>query len=170
MDSSSGIKQLIETLLKHMQISVESVEVSESDGRERFLIKTPDSHLLIGAKGANLFALNHIVKKMAAPKGEPKGSPEGVSKENSRAREREKQFFIDVNGYQEAAVENIKAVARIMGERARSFKTSVELEPMSSYERMVVHSFFQETKDLKTESVGDGERRRVVIKYVETNN
>ena len=168
--TSSGIKQLIETLLKHMRISFESVEVSEADGRERFLIKTPESHLLIGAKGANLFALNHIVKKMTTPAGERKGSPMRISEEEVRANKHEKQFFVDVNGYQEAAVENIKTMARVMGERARSFKTNVELEPMSSYERMVVHSFFQETKDLKTESVGDGERRRVVIKYVETNN
>ena len=79
----------------------------------------------------------------------------------------EKAFFVDVNGYQEATLENIKNVAKIMGDRARSFKTNVELDPMSSYERMVIHSFFQDAKDVKTESVGEGERRRVVIKYVE---
>lgn|SRR3989338_1196017 len=161
--NSDDIKQLIETLLKHMQIPFEGVLIDESDGRERFSVKTSDSHILIGAKGAHLLAFNHLVKKIVAAKG----SPERISEKEIRAGEREKTFFIDVNGYQEAAVEGIKNVAKIMGERARSFKTNVELEPMSSYERMVVHSFFQEAKDLKTESVGDGERRRVVIKYVE---
>ena len=158
--TTEDIKQLIETMLKHMQIAYESVEVGDSDGRERFAVKTSDSHLLIGAKGGNLSAFNHLVKKIVASK-----TP--AEKVKAEGDEREKSFFIDVNGYQELALENIKNVAKIMGDRARSFKTSVELEPMSSYERMVVHSFFQDTKDIKTESVGDGEQRRVVIKYVE---
>ncbi len=161
MDSNQ-IKELIETLLKHMEIVCEGIEVDDSDGRERFSIKTPDSHKLIGAKGAHLLAFNHLVKKIVASKGERTrpGEASGAAPE--------KTFFIDVNGYQEAAVENIKNVARVMGDRARSFKTNVELEPMSSYERMVIHAFFQEAKDLKTESVGEGDKRRVVIKYVET--
>lgn len=151
--TTDGIKQLIADLLRHMRIACDAIETAEADGRERFSVRTPDSHLLIGAKGAHLLAFNHVVKKMAAAKGE-----------------REKSFFIDVNGYQEAANETIKNVARVMGERARSFRTNVELEPMSSYERMVVHSFLQDAQDLKTESVGEGERRRVVIKYVEPQN
>ncbi len=176
--TTEEIKQLIAGLLKHMQVSMESIEVESSDGRERFSIKTPDSHMLIGTKGAHLLALNHLVKRMVSAKGIAKRVPKGDSVETappdrvsgrrlSGESERERTFFIDVNGYQEAAALNIKNMAKIMGERARSLKTNVELEPMSSYERMVVHSFFQEFPDLKTESVGEGERRRVVIKYVE---
>lgn len=158
MDSSQ-IKQLIADLLTHMQIAVQSIDVSEADGRERFSVSTPDSHILIGTKGAHLSALNHLVKKMVAAKSE-RGRLTGAS-----GAAQDKTFFVDVNGYQEAAMENIKNVAKIMGDRARSFKTSVELDPMSSYERMVIHSFFQDAKDVKTESVGEGEKRRVVIKY-----
>ncbi|KKW10963.1 MAG: Jag protein [Parcubacteria group bacterium GW2011_GWA2_49_9] len=161
---SEHIKQLIEGLLKHMQVSVQSIDVSESDGRQRFSVVTPDSHILIGTKGAHLSALNHLIKKMVATKENAKKDP-SASPLSSGEGEREKTFFVDVNGYQEAALESVKNVAKIMGDRARSFKTSVELDPMSSYERMVIHSFFQDAKDVKTESVGEGERRRVVIKY-----
>lgn len=163
---SEHIKQLIKELLEHMQISVQSIELSESDGRERFSVVTPDSHILIGTKGAHLSALNHLIKKMVSAKDTTKRTPSTTAV--SAEREREHTFFVDVNGYQEAALENIKNVAKIMGDRARSFKTNVELDPMSSYERMVIHSFFQDAKDVKTESVGEGEKRRVVIKYVET--
>lgn len=154
---SNDIKELIETLLRHMQVGVESVEIAAADGRRCFSIKTPDSHMLIGAKGAHLFALNHLVKRIVSAKS--------AARRGAQGEDEEQVFFIDVNGYQEAAMENIKTVAKIMGERARSFKTNVELEPMSSYERMVIHSYFQEFPDLTTESVGEGERRRVVIKY-----
>ncbi len=164
--TSDEIKQLIETLLKHMHVACEGIEVQESDGRDRFEVKTPDSHMLIGAKGANLLALNHLVKKIVSTK---RATLKGEVKEGTvtEAGDSERTFFVDVNGYQEAATQNIKNVAKIMGDRARSFKSSVELEPMSSYERMIVHSYFQEAKDLKTESVGEGDRRRVVIKFVE---
>lgn len=150
--TSDEIKKIIHEMLERLSIAVERLEVSvDADGRERFSIQTPDSHLLIGPKGAHLFALNHLVKKIVG--------------KDSKDAAAERQFHIDVNDYQAAATANLKNLAAIMGGRARSFKTNMELPPMSSYERMVVHSFFQDAQDLKTESVGDGERRRVVIKY-----
>lgn len=146
--TSDDIKKCVSELLLRMNIAVESIDAISDGERTRFSLKSGDSHLLIGAKGANLFALNHIVRKIAA-----KGGEQTLS------------FSIDVNDYQESAAVNLKNLAKIMGERARSFKSTVELEPMSSYERMLVHSFFEGSEDLKTESIGDGEMRRVMIKY-----
>ena len=160
--NQNDITQLISDLLRHMGITNEGIEVSTVDGRMRFAVRTSDSHLLIGAKGANLLAFNHVVKKIVTVKNgvaatktaaEEKTHPDGLS------------FFVDVNGYQEAALGTLKNLAKVMGERARSLKASIELEPMSAYERMIVHSFFQDASDLQTASTGDGERRRVVIKY-----
>ncbi len=142
------IKKLIEEMLSAMNIKADAVSVGEIDGRQCFSVKSPDSSLLIGSKGSHLFAFNHLIKKISAKRGAE-----------------DLEFSIDVNEYQKAAKENLLQVAKVMGERARSFKTNMELEPMSSYERMIIHSHFQDAKDLKTESVGDGERRRVVIKY-----
>lgn len=147
--TSDEIKAIIVEFLHQMAFAVDSVEVRTEGDREIFSIKSPDSHLLIGTKGAHLFALSHLIKKIVGKK------------------DREKLFMIDVNNYQSSAIDGLKDVAKIMGERARSLKTSVELDPMSSYERMIIHSFFQDVKDIKTESVGEGERRRVVIKYAE---
>lgn len=166
--NTDAIKKLIEDLLRHMQIAVQSIEISDCDGRTRFAISTSDSHLIIGAKGANLSAFNHLVKKIASAKNAPRGMvSEASSVTSPTSGEHSPTFFVDVNGYQETALINVKNIAKVMGDRARSFKTSVELEPMSSYERMIIHAFFQETKDLTTESVGEGEKRRVVIRYVE---
>lgn len=148
--TTEEIKKFIEELLAKMSVAVERVDVAESGGRTRFAIRSGDSQILIGAKGAHLFALNHLVKKVA-----------------SKGGDREQPFYVDVNDYHAASLENLQNLAAIMGGRARSFKTDIELEPMSSYERMIVHSFFQDAPDLKTESVGEGEKRRVVIKYVE---
>lgn len=147
MDSNQ-IKTFLEELLRRMNIVVERIEVAEGDDACRFAVTAGDSSLLIGPRGAHLFALNHIVRKIASKGGAP-----------------ERDISVDINGYQEAAATHLKNMAKVMGERARSFKVSVTLDPMSSYERMIVHSFFQDAPDLATESVGEGEQRRVVIKY-----
>ena len=147
MDSSE-LKTHLEELLRRMNIAVERIEVAEAEDACRFSVTAGDSSLLIGPRGAHLFALNHIVRKIASKGGAP-----------------ERAISVDINGYQAAAATHLKDMAKIMGERARSFKVSVTLDPMSSYERMIIHSFFQDVSDLTTESVGEGEQRRVVIKY-----
>ena len=40
------------------------------------------------------------------------------------------------------------------------------MDPMSPYERMIVHSIFSEDPQIKTGSVGEGRERRVVIEYI----
>ena len=45
-------------------------------------------------------------------------------------------------------------------ERSRK---SVTLEPMQAYERKIIHSVLQDSKTVKTESIGEEPRRRVVI-------
>jgi predicted RNA-binding protein Jag len=44
------------------------------------------------------------------------------------------------------------------------------MDPMSSYERMIVHAEFSESSDIATESIGAGKERRVVIRFSETNS
>ena len=147
------IKSTIEEMLRLMSVNFDSIEFTEDESMasSKFMIKTADSSLLIGIRGANLQALNHVVKKIVS----------------SDEEEDSQRFFIDVNGYQERLEEELRNKARVMSERARSFKVDIELEPMSSYERMVVHSSLQDLPDIKTESRGVGRERRVVIKYVE---
>jgi spoIIIJ-associated protein len=145
-------KTIIETLLKHMGLGFDSVEQDDlpESKHTRFTIRTEESALLIGAKGENLGAFNYVAKRIVS-----KASPDNLPV----------KFFIDVNGYHDKALEAIKAKAKIMSERARSFKADIELEPMSSYDRMLIHSYLEGAPDIKTESKGDGAERRVVIKY-----
>jgi spoIIIJ-associated protein len=153
MKDIQKIKILIEELLKLMKVSFDSIDLMENEGSTpKFVVKTPDSAILIGVKGANLFAFNHVVKKI-------------LSKGNED--ETETKFFIDVNNYQQKSEEELKNKAKVMSDRARSFKVDIEMDPMSSYERMIVHSSLQGIPDIKTESKGEGKMRRVVIKYVE---
>jgi len=113
-----------------------------------YMIETKDSPLLIGNRGETLHALNNIIKRIA--------EKEGV----------EDSFSIDVNNYQKIRNDDIKAKARMLAERAKQFEVDVDMDPMSSYERMIVHAALAEDGKIKTESTGFGRDRKVVIKYV----
>lgn len=149
---SPEIKQLIEDMLRAMNVSFESVVFEEGNEKDlaSFLIKTNDSGALIGTHGAHLSAFNHVIKRIAAKRFGEEGA----------------RFFVDVNSYQEKSIEELKTKIKIFADRAKSFGVNVELPPMSAYERMLVHSFLSGDPELKTESEGEGKNRRVIIKYI----
>lgn len=154
MEQQEHIINTLKTLLTHLEVAINDVTV-ESDERTksfRFLVSTPDSSILIGEHGARLLALNHLMKRMVE-RNTKEGEPIA--------------FFVDVNDYQKKRIDEIRAKANMLAERARYFKSSVEMDPMSSYERMIVHAEFTETPDISTDSTGFGKERRVIIRYTE---
>lgn len=156
---AEDIKKIIEETLKKLTTTFEEVEIKkEDDGSYVFSIKTNDVDFLVGKDGTSLLSLNHLIKRM-------------VDQELSKTKSEELfSFIVDVNGYQQRKIDDLKNKVKLMVERARFFKSSVELEPMSSYERMVVHTFLKTLPDIKTESIGVGSERRVVVKYTEPSS
>lgn len=149
-------KEIIENIFKYMSSSITKCEFKEEDGTSWFLVETPDSGFMIGKDGETLRSLNYLVQKM--------------SEKGQDDNEERKGFFIDINGYQKKRFENLKNIAHMMAERARYFKSNIEIDPMPSYERRIIHLFLEKNKDIKTESEGFGKDRRVVIKYIGENN
>ncbi len=147
----SNIKKTVEEILTLMNVSYEAVEIVGLDGVEAptFVIRTTESGILIGKNGEHFSALKHVIKRIVQQKS-------GIE---------DLKFNLDINDYQARILADLRNKIKIMGDRAISFKVDIELEPMSSYERMVVHSYFSENQELKTESVGEGARRRVIIRY-----
>ena len=76
------------------------------------------------------------------------------------------RIFVDINGYQKKQFDALRATAHMMAERARYFKSSISIDPMSAFERRIVHMFLQDQNDLQTESEGVGSDRHVVIRYI----
>ncbi len=150
------IKSIIEDIFKHTLCTISKCEFSNEDGMIWCMIETPDSRLMIGREGETLRSLNHIVKKM-------------VEKKKEEDEEYNERIFIDINGYQKNRFENLRNIAHMMAERAKYFKSNIELDPMPAFERRIIHMFLENTKDIKTESSGYGPTRKVVIKYKEEN-
>ena len=73
-----------------------------------------------------------------------------------------------MNNYQKIETTNC-AQKRAYAERAKAFQSDVEMDSMSSYERMVVHAAPADDPNIKTESKGTGRERKVVVKYVQND-
>jgi len=150
------IKEAIEQIFKHTSCSISKLDFADENGMLWCMIETPDSNFIIGRDGDTLRSLNHLVQKI-------------IEKDTIQTEERGPSVFIDVNGYQKKRFENLKNIAHMMAERARYFKSNIEIDPMPAYERKIVHMFLEGSKDIKTESEGYGSTRRVVIKYIDSS-
>ncbi|MDO8492900.1 MAG: R3H domain-containing nucleic acid-binding protein [bacterium] len=150
------LKKELEVILNLIPANFSEVRIEAVDGGTLLNVESSDSSILIGREGETLMAINHLFRRMQEKKNA--ATPHSVA--------------VDVNGYRKKSEERIRGTARMLGERAVMFKHEVEMEPMGAYERRIVHSVFQDHPNIVTESQGEKNYRRVVIKYVEckTNN
>ena len=154
MNKEKNTKKLIEDILSSMGVRYDIVEEADDPITQKklFIIKSPESGLLIGDRGETFQALSHLIRRIA-----------------SKGLEEMADFSIDVNDYRASMVEKLKIKAGMLANRARDMKTNVEMEPMTSYERLIIHGALSGQPNIKTESVGEGKDRRLIIKYVETS-
>lgn len=143
------IQALVTEFLSALGVELSAIEVSDG-ARTVVKVTSPQSEALIGPKGEHLRALNHLARKIAETRAGGDVS-----------------FVIDVDGHLENELERIRGNARMLAQRARLFKHEVELDPMTAYERLVIHELFAEDPEIQTESRGEGKFRHIVLKYVE---
>lgn len=149
------VKKIIEEATKNIttmmgfncQISIDEVEDENGVNTVCNVSTESDSNFLIGQNGDNLQALQHLVRLIV----------------RKQSDERTK-FTIDVNSYKKEKNDSIVYLAKDMAEKAVSDRKAVVLRPMSAYERRLVHMELSENKDVITESMGEGEERKIVIK------
>ena len=149
------IKKTISDLIEKIGFSCE-IEVFEEQNQENAEknlicnIKTKESSFLIGQYGINLQSLQHICRILIKQKVEQKIN-----------------FVLDVNSYRQEKNSSIVRLAVEMAEQAIRERRTMLLRPMSPYERRIVHLELSKNNQVKTESVGEGENRKVVIKPAE---
>jgi spoIIIJ-associated protein len=142
-------KEVLETLLRGMgirsQIEVHREPVEQ--GPDFVLdIVGADLGILIGRRGETLRDLEYLARLIVA------------SKTHSNTR-----FAVDVEGYRARRERVLRELAKRMAERVRQNKQPITLEAMPPHERRIVHLTLQESPYVKTQSIGEGDRRRVMI-------
>jgi len=122
-------------------------EIKNNNGKVEVIIDSDDSSHLIGYKGRTIEALQSTINSILQKDTE----------ENAKV-------FVEVNGYKKKKEETLKRLANKMADNVVRFKKIIKLEPMSAYERMIIHTELANRKDVMTESIGVEPRRRVIIK------
>lgn len=159
-DLSTTLKETAEELLGVMgfdgQVKIEGARESLTVS-----IITPEGGALIGQGGANLAALQHLLRLMVSKKMRIDDTAE-----NENFLPENKNFTLDVNNYRQDRIETLKDfILDKAGQAARERRT-IPLSPMSSYERRIVHMTLKDNPNILCQSEGEGEERHIVIKPV----
>jgi len=149
MDKIEMIKKTIKELLATINFEGQIVVDDLSPDNILVNIETDQAGFLIGQAGANLDALQHLTRVLVSKKSE-----ESIP------------FILDVNHYRKSRIELLKDLAGNMAKQALLEKVSLTLQPMSAYERRVIHMALTNQSEIKTESIGQEPERRIVIKPI----
>ncbi|HPX94092.1 MAG TPA: R3H domain-containing nucleic acid-binding protein [Candidatus Moranbacteria bacterium] len=145
----STIKETVEEILEKMGFSA-SVAISqekEDSGIICDITTEKDSNFLIGQHGSNLQAIQHIARLIIRKRIEEKT-----------------RFILDVNSYRQQKNQSIIEQALSAAEEAIAQHRAIVMKPMSTYERRIVHLELSKNPKITTESTGEGEERKVIVK------
>ncbi|MCB9432324.1 MAG: Jag N-terminal domain-containing protein [Ardenticatenaceae bacterium] len=145
----SIITQLL-TMMDFSDVTV-SAKLSEEDDLtgERIdvvQVEGQDLGVLIGSRGETLDSLQYVARLMVSHK----------------LRERA-NFVVDVQQYRERRQLALTRMAERMAQKAIQRNKPVILEPMPAHERRIIHMVLRNSDKVYTNSVGEGDRRRVKI-------
>lgn len=135
----------VENFLNKISSNIEYT-VKNENGLVYVNIKGEDSTRLIGYRGEALNALQTLLTTVA-----------------SKNREESVKVILDIGNYKDARKKTLEELARKVEKTVKKTGKSVTLEPMNAYERKILHTELQDSEFVKTYSVGEGDRRRVVI-------
>ncbi|KKP97326.1 MAG: R3H domain protein [Candidatus Moranbacteria bacterium GW2011_GWE1_36_7] len=148
-EKTTIIQQTIEELIQKMGFTG-SVTISKDENDDSItcdIVTDSDSNFLIGQHGINLQALQHLARLIVR-----KHIPEKI------------RFTLDINNYRKQKNQSIIQQALQFAEEALSQGRGVIMPPMSTYERRLVHMELSKNSAIKTESIGEGESRKIVVK------
>ena len=140
------VSELIDYFLGAMGVVADTYIREDDEGVMTFEIDGPDAGLLIGRRGETLQALQFIVRMVT-----------------NRQLGRKAHVVIDIEDYRERRVQMLRRLARRTAGRVGSSGREYTLEPMSPAERRIIHMSLAGHDEVRTESEGEGNQRRVVI-------
>lgn len=141
------VKQLISNM--EIQANVEMTSASGND--KKISITGENAGVLIGHHGETLDALQYLVNLVAN------------RKENEEDDRDYAKITVDIENYRQKRMVTLEALAQRMAAKVLKYKKSVTLEPMTPYERRIIHSTIQKIEGVSTNSIGSDSNRRVVI-------
>ena len=149
VDVGGMAKGILENLLDMTGITASVTLGMEGDGDQAAIaldIEGEDLGILIGRRGETLSSLQYLVNLII-----------------SRHLKSRVGVMVDVEGYRQRRYESLRLLARRMADQVRSTGRSVTLESMPASERRIVHIELRDNPYVITQSIGQGEGRKIAI-------
>jgi spoIIIJ-associated protein len=134
-------KDLLDTMLGFLGFVVQIEETTNEGGNATLQIYTEESRRLIGRNGETLEAIQFLLNRLLQAKD----------------KDAEK-VIVDCEHYRSMREDRIVQRVRELADRVRITGRSLQLEPMNSYERRLVHNAFKDDPDVATWSPSDSAR------------
>jgi spoIIIJ-associated protein len=146
-DESAVAKEILETLVRGMGFDAR-VEARAADEPGAFVlnIEGNDLGVLIGRRGETLHDLEFITRLLVQQRAK------GMVK-----------LSVDVENYRGRRERQLRELGLRMAERVQASKQPITLEAMPPNERRIVHLALRDHATVTTQSIGEGEHRRVMI-------
>lgn len=152
MDTKELIEKKMNKIFQYIgikpELSVEEIEENNFNVN----ISGNDLNFLIGFRGQSLDGLQGILKLM-------------IYKETQI----QPLITLDINEYKNRKTEKIQDMAKTFIDKVRFFQKDVEMPRMNPWERRQIHVLVSEYDDIESESTGEGDDRRVVLKLKKLN-
>ena len=155
-EAITAAREVLEKLLDLMDIEADVTPSTEfpiegDDGLVDFdslNIEGEDLGILIGRRGQTLASLQYIVRLILCYQTQEK-----------------LPIIIDVEGYKRRRYDSLRALAHRIADQVKVRRRPFTLEPMSAFERRIIHLTLANDPNIGTESNGIGEARKVVIMF-----
>lgn len=144
-DAVEVATEVLDTLLGLLGVSGK-VEVVSAEIPLAFDITGDDLGILIGRRGQSLASLEYITKLIV-----------------TRRLETWRPLSVDVAGYKKRRYDSLQRLAVYLAEQVKSTGRSITMEPMPADERRIAHLALADNPDVTTQSIGEGEDRKVVV-------
>ncbi len=143
---NSKVQDFVEELINHSSLDLRASVSKEPDDSILVEFQGFDLSLLLGHNAELLDAMQYITRRVFADE-----VAEGA------------QIDFDASGYREARLLELELMAQKAAERVASSKIAFVFDPMNAQDRRIIHNAILEFPEVRTESEGDGQMRRVKI-------
>lgn len=151
IDIEEDLIEKIKNILNDMSINIINIDTYYKNNTFYINLKTDNDSLIIGKNSKNLKALTTIIVKYL---------------KNNELNEF--KFVLDVSNYKKHKEKKLIFLAKNVAKEVLKTGIEVNLDPMNSYERRIVHNTLSNFKNIVTESSGEEPNRYVVIKKRES--
>ena len=145
-EAINSAKKFLDEFIEKLPSKGLSYEIIEEGNIIRVDIKGEDTGYLIGYRGEVLNSIQTVLTNIA-----------------SKSSKEKAKVIVNIGGFREKREKDLQNLASKIAGTVIKTKKSITLEPMSAYERKIIHTKLQENDKVKTYSVGEEPYRKIVV-------